>query len=285
MNLTSLFFRDGNRGVPGYLFLSSAVLLATSVVIIIGFIFMTAAPVFGLEGIGFITGTVWNYDTHEYGILIFIAGTLILTVVTLLIACPMGICTAIFLAEWAPVWLEKFLRTAIELLVGIPSVVYGIFGFFVLRQYISESILLASIVLTVMILPTIVALSQEAMHSVPRDYREASLALGATKWETIKKVVIPASFAGILTAIILGMMRAVGETMAVVMLIGNSPHVPGSVLDTGYAMTSKILNDIGYYIVDYEPRSALFGIAAVLFCIEIVMVASMRAVGNYLKNR
>jgi phosphate transport system permease protein len=131
-----------------------------------------------------------------------------------------------------------------------------------------------------MILPTIVALSQEAMRAVPHDYREASFALGATKWETIKAVVIPASFTGITTGIILGMMRAMGETMAIVMLIGGNDNMPRSILGTGSAMTSKILNDIGFQCMFPEPLSALFGIAAVLFAIEMVLVAVVRFIAS-----
>jgi len=294
--------RDG----PRIAFLASALAMALSVILIFGFIAWTAAPVLVKEGFGFITGSVWDYDTHTYGILVFIAGTLVLTAVTMAIVVPVGLLTAIYLAEWAPEPVERILRPAIELLVGIPSVVFGIFGFFVLRGYFAHdinpaisaaigwipffhnnrpvgtglSILLASVILAVMVLPTIVALSQVAIRSVPRDFREASLALGANRWETIRYVVLPAAFPGIVTSVVLGMMRAAGETMAVVMLIGNLPLVPGSILDPGYTMTSKILNDIGHYLVEDEPRSALFAIALVLFAIEAGMVALVRAASS-----
>jgi phosphate transport system permease protein len=295
--------------IPRLFFLSSAAVSALVVFLIFGFIFLTAAPVFEKEGVGFLTGTTWNYSTGEYGILVFLVGTIVLTAVTMVIACPLGIFTAIFLAEWAPVWLEKTIRPLIELLVGIPSVVYGIFGYFVLenifRYHIDPfidatlgfipifrdpnpgsgtGILLAASVLAVMILPTVTALAQEAMRSVPREYREGSLALGATRWETTRMVVIPIAAPGILTGIILGLMRAMGETMAVVMLIGNTSRFPVSILDTGYAMTSKILNDIGYWVAVDEARSALFGIAAVLFCLEIVFVGLIRFVEKKLSQ-
>jgi len=298
--------RDG----PELAFLGSAVGMALIVIAIFGFIAWTAAPVLAQQGFGFITGTVWDYETHQYGILVFLAGTFILTAVTMLLAVPTGIMTAIFLAEWAPASVERVLRPAIELLVGIPSVVYGIFGFFVLDTYFGSylypvigsavgwipifqvtqkgqglSILLAATVLTIMVLPTIVALSQEAIRSVPKEQREASLALGATRWETIHHVVLPAALSGIVTSVVLAMMRAVGETMAVVMVIGNSPHIPSSILDTGYTMTSKILNDIGYYLVEPEPRSALFAVALVLFVIEFGMVAGVRVFTDQLGRR
>jgi phosphate transport system permease protein len=283
-------------------FLSCAVITGGLTLFIIGFIFYIASPVLVSEGFSFITGSVWDYSTGTYGIFPFIVGTLLLTAVTLAIAVPVGVLTAIYLAEWAPRWLEGILRPLIELLVGIPSVVYGIFGFFILQRFFADyinpvisgtlgrfssffvdpdpgcgtGVFLASTVLAVMILPTIIAISQEAMQAVHAEHREASLALGATKWETIKWVVIPIAFPGIVTAIILGMMRAMGETMAVVMLIGNTAIIPGSIMDTGYAMTSKILNDLGYYGAIPEYRSALYGIAAVLFIMEIALVAGAR---------
>jgi phosphate transport system permease protein len=288
------------------IFLSCAVLTGATTLFLIGFIFYIAFPVLQKEGLSFITGSDWNYGLSIYGIFPYIIGTLVMTSVTLVLAVPAGVLTAIYLAEWAPRWMEGILRPLIELLVGIPSVVYGIFGFFILekffQQYIDPAIsgtlgtfipflhdttpndgsgiLLASSVLAVMILPTIIAISQEAMQAVHAEHREASLALGATKWETIKHVVIPIAFPGIVTAIILGMMRAMGETMAVVMLIGNTPKIPGSVFDTGYAMTSKILNDLGYYSSVPEYRSALYGMAAILFLMEIGLVASTRWIAS-----
>ena len=295
--------------IPRFFFLSSAVISALIVILVFGFIFFTAVPVFEKEGVGFLTGTTWNYETHEYGILYYIVGTLVLTVVAMAIACPLGVLTAIFLAEWAPVWLERIVRPLIELLVGIPSVVYGIFGFFVLekifRYHVDPfldatlgsvipifrdpdpssgiSILLAATVLAIMVLPTITILVQEAMLSVPREYRESSLALGATRGETVRKVVIPVAVPGLLTGVVLGFMRAMGETMAVAMVVGNSARIPSSILDSGYPMTSKILNDIGYWVSNDEARSALFGIAVVLFCIEIASVALIRYAGNRLR--
>jgi phosphate transport system permease protein len=294
-----------NSQMPRRCFLAASVVTACIVIFIIGFVFYTAAPVLGKEGFGFVTGSTWSYD-HEYGIAIFLVGTLILTAVTLVIAVPLGIFTAIFLAEWAPAWIERIVRPLIELLVGIPSVVYGIFGFFVLENifqyYINPFIdgtlgfipifrnttpqtglgfLLASTVLSIMILPTIVALSEEAMRSVPQEYREASFALGATKWETIKKVVVPTAITGISTGIILALLRAMGETMAVVMLIGGNDNMPESILGTGSAMTSKILNDIGFHCMYPTHLSALFAIAAVLFLLEMSFVAVVRYVSNW----
>jgi phosphate transport system permease protein len=299
---------DELRSKAPHLLLLTCV-LATAVITIffIAFIFKTALPVFESEGLGFITGTKWSYSEQVYGIRIFIIGTLVMTAVTLALAVPVSVFTAIFLSEFAPAPVAGIMRPMVELLVGIPSVVYGIFGLFVLENIFQDHIdpflsgtlgfipffsdpspnsgtgvLLASTILAVMILPTIIALSEDALRAVPFEYKEASFALGATHWETIRKVVLPTASGGILAATVLGMMRAMGETMAIVMLLGNSQHIPSSVLDTGYAMTSKILNDIGYYCAMDEPRSALFGIAAVLFAMEIVFVAVARKIGGKL---
>ena len=293
---------------PHLLLLTCVLATAAITIFFITFIFKTALPVFESEGLGFITGTKWSYSEQVYGIRIFIIGTLAMTGVTLLLAVPVSVFTAIFLSEFAPAPVARIMRPMVELLVGIPSVVYGIFGLFVLENIFQDHIdpflsgtlglfipffsdpspnsgsgvLLASTILAVMILPTIIALSEDAMRAVPFEYEEASFALGATHWETIRKVVLPTASGGILAATVLGMMRAMGETMAIVMLLGNSAHIPSSVMDTGYAMTSKILNDIGYYCAMDEPRSALFGIAAVLFAMEILFVAAARKIGGRL---
>ncbi|MDP3565352.1 MAG: phosphate ABC transporter permease subunit PstC [Methanoregula sp.] len=294
-----------NIDKPRAVFLFCTLLTALTALLIMLYIFWVAFPTFQRQGLNFFLGTVWNYDTGEYGIFNFIAGTLALTAVTMVMAVPLSILTALFLAEWAPKRLDGLLSSIIELLVGIPSVVFGIFGYFVLRHYFidyinpfisntlgfiplfhnptpqfGDNILLASTVLTLMILPTITALTRDAIHAVPNELREASLALGATKWETIKKVVLPESFPGILTGCILGMMRAMGETMAIVMLMGNYMKIPTSIFDGGTAMTSKILLDISYWIIFDEPKSALFAIAATLFALEILLVAMVRYISH-----
>ncbi|WP_407282343.1 phosphate ABC transporter permease subunit PstC [Methanolobus sp. WCC1] len=272
------------------------------VIFFIGFVFYTAFPVLQSQGvINFIIGDVWNYSRSIYGIRLFIIGTLSLTIVTLILAIPLGIFTAIFLAEFAPKKIAPMIRTMVELLVGIPSVVYGIFGFVILSRFmvdhlkpfissnfgfipifsdpnpnLGDGVLLASMVLAVMILPTIVALSENAIRSVPFAYKEASFAIGATHWETVRKVVLPSASGGIMASIVLGTMRAMGETMAVVMLLGNSVSVPTTIFSVSYAMTSKILNDAGEKMANPEHMSALFAIAAVLFAIEILFILAAR---------
>jgi len=292
------------------LFFSCASVTALSVILILGYILFAAMPVLGREGpVAFIFGSTWDYETHQFGIWSYIVATLMVTAVTVILAVPMGLATATFLSEWAPAWLDRTLMTFIELLVGIPSVVYGIFGYFVLRGYFTDfidpflgktlgftplfrsgntigiGIPLAGTVLAIMVLPTIVSLSREAMQGVPDELREGSLALGATRWETVSSLVIPASLSGIVTGLILGIMRAMGETMAVVMLIGNVGSTPGSFLDLAEPMTAKILLDIGMYISVPEGRSALFALGAVLMLTEIGFVIAIHLVNDKLKKR
>lgn len=306
---TSLKIKLGNIkldkiDVASIIFLLTACITVAITIFYLSFIFYMALPIFMKEGVWFILGTDWNYATNSYGILYYIAGTFSMTIVTMTLACPLSIFTAIFLAKFSPGWLSNTLKLMVELLVGIPSVVYGIFGLFVLEEIfryqinpfidatlgfipifknvqpngVATCIMLGSTVLTIMILPTIMSLSYDAIKAVPREYEEASMSLGATRWETIKKIVVPSASSGIMMAVTMGMMRAVGETMAVVMLLGGSLKIPTSIFDSGYAMTSRILNDIGYYIHLSEPRSALFGIAAMLIVFEIIMVATARLI-------
>lgn len=295
---------------PRWLFLLCASAVVLAVTLIFGFILVTALPVIQMSGLNLIFGTVWDYNTHQYGMLTLITGTFFLAVLTLAIAAPIGILTAIYLSEYAQPALERTLRPLIELLVGIPSVVYGIFGFFLLEPVFQAVInpgigsllgfvpwfrnvspntgtgyLLAATVLSIMILPTVIALSHESLRAVPREYREGSFALGATHWETIKNIVIPAGASGIITSIVMGAMRAMGETMAVVMLIGGTMHVPRSILDQGYTITARILSDSSYYLMFPETRSAIFAMAIVLFAMEICFVALIRLVSKRISGQ
>jgi len=292
--------------LPALTFLISAAFSGIFFILIAGFLLWTAFPVLSREGLGFFIGTVWDYNSNTYGIFYLIIGTLVTTALTLMIAVPIGVGTAVYLAEWAPVRVRQVMKTMIELLVGIPSVVYGIFGFFILRglfrDYVDPAIgsvggfipffrniypnsgltiLLAAVILSCMIIPIIVALSFDAMRAVPNEIKEASYAMGATKWDTIKRIVIPSAFTGIVTATVLGMMRAMGETMAVIMISGASAHLPVSILDDALLMTSKILNDIPDYMASGEPRSAIFAIGVALFLMEILFVALIRIISSH----
>jgi phosphate transport system permease protein len=295
---------------PEWIFFLCASSVILAVVLIFVFIFITALPVIQLSGLYLILGTTWDYSTHQYGMLTLITGSVFLTALTLILATPLGLFAAIYLAEYAPPALEKTLRSLIELLVGIPSVVYGILGFTLLQPvffdfvkpeigsvlgfipffrntsaFTGAGFLLAATVLSVMILPTIISLSHESLRAVPSSYREASLSLGATHWETIRYVMIPAGAPGIITSIVLGTMRAMGETMAVVMLLGGSMQIPGSVLDVGYTITAKILSDSSYYLIYPESRSAIFAMALVLFIIEVFFVALIRFASKKISER
>ncbi|WP_440946415.1 phosphate ABC transporter permease subunit PstC [Methanosarcina sp. T3] len=284
--------------LPSAVFLGIVLLTAVLILYFIGFIFYSAIPVFESQGPSFITGSSWS--NGAFGIRNFIMGTLIVTTVTIVLAVPPSIFTAIFLSEFASPRVVSTFRPLIELLVGIPSVVYGIFGLYVLAdilKYIDpvissifyfipfmkdvtpgqgDGVFLASVVLSIMILPTIVTISEDSMRTVPSVYREASFALGATRWETIRHVVLPAASGGILSAIVLGIMRAMGETMAVVMLIGNINKTPSSIFDYTLPMTTKIVTNVGESIGNQEIMSALFGIAAVLFALEILLAGFAR---------
>jgi phosphate transport system permease protein len=308
-NFSRISVKNRKSAFPELMIFLCAMITILVILVFICYIFSESIPVFNREGLSFITGTTWNYTTDQYGILYFIIGTLAVTAVSMLIAFPLSILTAIFLAEFAPVRLSNLLRPMIELLVGIPSVIYGLLGAFVFASvfnssiiplmqdtlgfiplfaykgnHASSSIFLASSILAIMVLPTITVLSIEAMRSVPAEYRDASHALGSTKWETIKKVVIPVAMPGIIAGVLMGLMRAMGETMAVVMLTGNSNHLPTSIFDTTYTMTSKILNDILFYFPQDNPRSALMGIALVLFVIELFVLIISKAIGGRLKR-
>jgi phosphate transport system permease protein len=296
--------KNTEESIFKYLLIACTFFTILIAVLIVGSIFYVAFPVFQSQGFYFLYGDVWDYKDEIFGIRNFILGTVALTTVTMIIAFPVSLFTAIFLAEYAPKAVVSILRPMIELLVGIPSVVYGIFGLFVLEDIFEHvidpflesilgfiplfvdyghdglGILLASTVLAIMILPTIVTITEDSLRSVSYTYKEGSYALGANHWQTIKKIVLPTAYNGIVVGAVLGMMRAMGETMAVVMLLGNIPHAPKGVMDVGYAMTSKILNDITYHLVDDESRSALFGIAAVLFLMEIFIVGIVRKIGG-----
>ncbi len=279
----------------------SAIISAISVALITIFIFKSGLPIMLDYGIGnFILGKIWSPTNGNYGILPLIAGTMAVTLGSLVIGIPMGIASAIFLAEILSKKTARIFKSAIELLAGIPSVVYGFFGLTVLvpaiRTYILPifqlfdpnitttgfSVFAGSVVLAIMILPTIVSISENSITAVPREYREASLALGANKMETITRVIIPAAKSGIIASIILGMGRAIGETMAVILITGNMPKVPGGVLDSVATLTGTIAMEMGY--ADPMHQQALFAVGIVLFLIimllNIIAHMSMKGLGR-----
>lgn len=241
------------------------------VLLIFIFIFMEGLPVIQKHGImHFVGGKFWHPDDSEFGLLPMIIGSVYVTMGSLILGVPLGIGCAIFLAEIAPKRITLVIRPAIELLAGIPSVVYGFYGLVVLVPLIRElfggrgfSVLAGSIVLAIMILPTIVNISEDSIRAVPREYKEGSFALGATHWQTIKKVIIPSARSGIITAVVLGMGRAIGETMAIILVTGNVAMAPNSVLEPVRTLTANIAIEMGYAAGDHAR--ALFATGIVLF--------------------
>lgn len=253
------------------LLLLSAITAILVVLLIFIFIFMEGLPVIQKHGImHFVGGKFWHPDDSEFGLLPMIIGSVYVTIGSLILGVPLGIGCAIFLAEIAPKRITLIIRPAIELLAGIPSVVYGFYGLVVLVPLIRElfggrgfSVLAGSIVLAIMILPTIVNISEDSIRAVPREYKEGSFALGATHWQTIKKVIIPSARSGIITAVVLGMGRAIGETMAIILVTGNVAMAPNSVLEPVRTLTANIAIEMGYAAGDHAR--ALFATGIVLF--------------------
>lgn len=262
------------------IFAISALLMVVSVVLISVYIFIEGVPPILKIGVTkFIFGTQWTptYTEPQYGILPMILASVFGMLGAIIIGVPIGIFTAIMLAEIAPRKIARFFKAAIELLAGIPSVVYGFFGLTVIVPFIrvhfgsptGTSLLAMIIILSVMVLPTIVNISETSLRALPKEYKEGSLALGASKIETIFKVMIPAAKSGIMSSVVLGMGRAIGETMAVIMVCGNIPRIPNSLLSTVSPMTATIAKDMSY--AGPFHQSALFGIGVILFIFIIIL--------------
>ena len=241
-------------------------------------IFREGLPMFGHVSVPeFLFGTAW-YPTHgdaEFGIATLIVGSLVVTIGALIIAIPLGLGSAVFVSEIAPPWLREICKPMIELLAGIPSVVYGLFGMAFLAPLIRQAfnldsgfnIFTASIILGLMVLPIISSMCEDALRSIPKALREASFALGANKWETITKVLVPAAKTGVLGAILMGFGRAVGETMVVLMIAGGSAQMPSSIFSSVRPMTSAISAEMGETVFRDLHFQSLFAIGIVLFII------------------
>ena len=263
--------------LSGRIFLAFAFSSITALAVITVFIFVNGAPVISEVGFAkFVFGMDWAPGHGEYGIFPMIIGTVVVTLGASLIGIPIGICCSIFLAEFAPVKLRNLFRPAIQLLAGIPSVVYGFWGLLFVVPFIRDylggpglSILAGSIILAIMILPTIISISEVSLLSLPRQYKEGALALGLTHWQTIKSLLIPAAKSGIVAAVILGVGRAVGETMALIMVVGNAVAVPESILDPVRTLTTNIGIEMGY--AEGLHQQALFATGIVLFVIIMIL--------------
>ena len=269
------------------------VLIAVSIAI-------AAWPALSSSGFSFLTSSKWDVAAGEFGAAPAIYGTLVSSALALVIATPLALGVSIFLSEIAPKWLRQPVGFLVDLLAAIPSVVYGLWGIFVLIPILRDpvapflrdtlhlgktplfsgpnygySMFAAGIILAIMILPFIAAVTREVLLAVPRSQREAALALGATRWEMIRDAVIPYARSGIVGGIILGLGRALGETMAVTMLIGNRPEISASLLAPGYTMASLIANEFTEATSDAH-LSALMGVGAVLFVVTLIVNALAR---------
>lgn len=263
----------------------------SGLVLITVFIFKEGVPIILETGVrGFFLSSDWNPSAGHFGILSMIIGSLIVTVAAMSIGAVFGLSLAIVLTQFCPAKLAAVLKPIIELLAGIPSVVYGFMGVVTLvpliRTYLGGpglSVLAASIVLGIMVLPTVTSISVDALQAVPRSYWEGSVAMGATNWQTTHMIMLKAARSGIVAAIILGMGRALGETMAVIMVAGNALEVPRSLLDPVRTLTSNIALEMGY--ATGRHREALFATGVTLFVIIMVfnttaLVISRRTAGG-----
>lgn len=262
--------------MQGVFFLAACISIV-SVLLICIFLMVNGLPAIKEIGIkNFLLGEVWRPSSNEFGILPMIVGSLYVTLGALVIGVPIGIFTAVFMAKFCPPILYKPLKSAINLMAGIPSVVYGFFGLVVLvpfvRNYIGGygmGVLTASILLGIMILPTIVSVSESAIRAVPNHYYEGGLALGASHERSIFFVVLPAAKRGILASVILGLGRAVGETMAVIMVAGNQAILPSSLTSGVRTLTTNIVMEMGYS--SGLHRQALIGTSVILFLFVLIV--------------
>lgn len=261
--------------------LSSLAMLALIAV----FVFIEGTPIMVREGLGsFLLGDRWAPTKGEFGILPMILGSIWVTIGALFIGGPVGVACAVFLVEIAPRKVADVVRPAIQLLAGIPSVVYGFVGIVVLVPLVREtlggpglSIFSAAVILGVMVLPTVISISQDALEAVPVEYKQGALALGCTHWQTIMLVVLPTARTGLTAALVLGMGRAVGETMAVIMVVGNAVKLPLNPLDPARTLTSNIALEMAYAAGAHQE--ALFATGVVLFVFIMILntLANLRA--------
>lgn len=259
------------------IFMISAVFSILAVALICIFLFANGIPAMSKIGfLNFITGSKWKPTSDIYGILPMILGSIYVTAGAVLIGVPVGILTAAYMARFCPKWLYKILKPAIDLLAGIPSVVYGFFGLMVIVPAIRDtlggngsSMLAASLVLGIMILPTVIGVSEAAIRAVPNSYYEGSLALGASHERSVFFAVIPAAKSGISAGVILGIGRAIGETMAVIMVAGNQAIMPSGLLIGVRTLTANIVMEMGY-AADLH-REALIATGVVLFVFILII--------------
>lgn len=267
-------------------FLLSACVSILCVAMICVFLFANGIPAIGKIGVfQFLAGEKWKPGNDLYGILPMILGSIYVTAGAVIIGVPIGILTAVFMSKFCPRRIYKVVKPAIDLLAGIPSVVYGFFGMVVIVPMVSQlfggsgkSMLTASILLGIMILPTIIGVSESAINAVPSSYYEGSLALGASHERSVFFATLPAAKSGILAGVILGVGRAIGETMAVIMVAGNQARVPKGILEGVRTMTANIVLEMGY-ATDLH-REALIATAVVLFVFILIINLSFSIISR-----
>lgn len=268
------------------LFLTSAIIGIVSLAVIAYFIVKESIPAFQEVGVsGIVLGQHW-LPPALYGVATMIVASIVSTLGAVVVGVPIGVLTAIFIAEIAPKRLADIIRPAVELLAGIPSVVYGFFGLIIIVPLIQQvfnvpagnTILAGIIVLGIMILPTVITVSETSIRAVPRTYKEGSLALGASKIYTIFKLLVPAARSGIMTGVILGIGRALGETMAIIMVMGNAPAMPGSILESARTLTANIAIEMSY--ASGVHANALYATGVVL----LVFIMMLNSVLLYLNR-
>ena len=272
--------RRGEKAIEKILVLCAAIFIL-AIFLITLFIFAKGMPLIAKIGLGdFLFNTQWSPTKGMYGIGSMFIGSVLITLGALIWTVPLGLSTAILMAEIAPPRIGTILGNLINLLAGIPSVVYGFIGLIVIVPFIREnlggngmSLLAGAIILGIMILPTLINISRDSLLAVPREYKEGSLALGASHFQTISRVMVPAAKSGIITAVVLGMGRAIGETMAVVMVTGNAAIISGSILEPVRTMTSNIVLEMGYASGDHQ--TALFATGMVLFVFIVILNLSI----------
>jgi phosphate transport system permease protein len=263
-----------------YIFFSFALVSIIVLGMIVFSLFREGVPIFKVVSLkDFLFGTEWypTFDPPLFGIFPLIVGSLIVTIFATLLAVPLGVLTAIYISEIAPRAIKEILKAIIEMLAGLPSVVLGFFGMVVVAPWLQNTfdlptglnIVNASMILALMAVPTISSISEDALYAVPQEFKEASYALGATRFETIAKVIVPAALSGITTAVMLGMARAIGETMVVLMVAGGAAAIPESIFDSVRPMPASIAAEMGETPYRSAHYHALFATGMVLFFLTL----------------
>ncbi|CAG0964111.1 MAG: phosphate ABC transporter permease subunit PstC [Candidatus Methanoperedens sp.] len=296
-----MFSRKIKDLVAGRFMQAAAILSCILVLVIAITLFIRSWPILEVKSLGdLLLGSTWMPFQGEFGFFPFIIGTLYVTLIAMVIAVPLSILSAVYLAEYANENLRTKVLPVIDLLAGIPPVVYGVWGVLAvvpIVAYIAPlvsplgipflntngystgySLLAGGIVLAIMVFPIIISISEQVLRAVPSDIREASLSLGATRWQTIKNAVIRIAYPGIAAAVILGFSRAIGETMAVLMVVGNVPNIPSSVFDSAYPLTALIANNYGEMMSIPLYDSALLLAALILMLVILFFTLAARLI-------